>query len=265
MAVVIDHLPLLTVLALCAVALAAGWIDSVVGGGGVIQLPALLIGLPSSTPVATVSGTNKLSSVVGTAMASGTYLSKVRVHWPTALTAVATAYLGSTLGANLIRYIPRAAFSPIIVVVVAVVGIYTWRRPHLGQTTHVFRRGASHWVVAAAIGAVCGLWDGMIGPGTGIFLVIGFVALMGYGFLEATTMAKLANFATNIAALVVLGVSGHILWALGGCMAVCNLIGAGVGARMAIKHGNGFIRTVFLVAVVIVEVKLVYDTVMLYV
>ena len=261
----IDQLPLLTVLLLCLVALAAGWIDSVVGGGGVIQLPALFIGLPSSTPVATVSGTNKLSSVVGTAMASATYVSKIKIHWPTALAVVVTAYGGSTLGATLVRFIPRTAFSPIIVVIVAVVGVYTWRRPKLGETTSLRHHGVSHWLIALAIGAVIGVYDGMVGPGTGVFLTIAFVALLGYGFLEATTMAKLANLTTNIAALVVFGFSGQILWLLGGCMAVCNLTGAAIGSRMAIKHGNRFIRSVFLIALIIVEAKLIYDMIMLYI
>ena len=259
----IDQLPWLTVGLLCLVAFAAGWIDSVVGGGGVIQLPALLIGLPNQA-VATISGTNKLSSVAGTAVATGTYVSKVKIHWPTTLAVVAVAFGGSSAGAHLVQYFPRAAFSPVIVVVVAVVGIYTWRRPHLGQITNLKHTGTSHWLIALGLGAVIGLWDGMIGPGTGVFLVIGLVGLLGYGFLEATTMAKLANLATNIAALIVLGTAGHILWALGGCMAVANLTGGAIGSRMAIRFGNRFIRYVFLVAVVIVEVKLVYDTVVLF-
>ena len=259
----IDQVPLLTVAVLCVVAFAAGWIDSVVGGGGVIQLPALLIGLPNQA-VATVSGTNKLSSVAGTTVAAGTYVSKVRIHWPTTLAVMAVAYGGSSLGAHLIQYVPRTAFTPVIVVVVAAIGVYTWRRPKLGQTTALKHTGAAHWAIALALGAVIGLWDGMIGPGTGVFLVIGIVGLLGYGFLEATTMSKLANLATNVAALVVLGTSGHILWALGGCMAACNLVGGALGSRMAIRYGNSFIRYVFLVAIVIVEIKLVYDTVVLF-
>ena len=261
--IVFDQLPALTVVLLCLVALVAGWIDAIVGGGGVIQLPAMLIAVPAQTPIATISGTNKLSSVVGTAMASATYLSKVRIHWPTTLIAVAFAYGGSTVGAHLIQFVPRDAFVPIMVVVVAVVGIYTWRRPQLGQSARTTAFGLRRAAIAAAVGLVCGLWDGVIGPGTGVFLVIAFVALLGYEFLEATTMAKVVNLATNIAALVVLGTSGHIIWMLGACMAACNMAGAAVGSRMAIKHGNEFIRTIFLVAVVIVEIRLIYETVRL--
>ncbi|MDR0284321.1 MAG: TSUP family transporter, partial [Propionibacteriaceae bacterium] len=229
----IDQVPLLTVVLLCLAALVAGWVDSVVGGGGIIQLPSLLIGLPATTPVATVSGTNKLSSVAGTTMAAGTYLSKVKIHWPTTLVLIAAAYGGSTVGANLVQYVSRTLFLPVMAVVVAGIGLYTWRRPQLGQRTRLKHTGGAHWVVTAALGLVVGLWDGVIGPGTGVFFVIGLVAALGYGFLEATTMTKLANLTTNVAALVVLGTAGHVLWALGACMAVCNCTGAALGSRMA--------------------------------
>lgn len=261
----IDNLPWLTVAALCVAALAAGWIDSVVGGGGLIQLPALLVGLPSATTVATVSGTNKLSSVAGTAMATGTYLPKVRVSWPTTIAMVAAAFGGSTVGAHLIQYFSRAVFLPLTVVVVAGVGLYTWRRPQLGLATNLKHDGAAHWLLAIALGAVVGLWDGLIGPGTGVFFVIGLVTLLGYEFLESTTMAKLANFATNVAALIVLGSTGHILWAIGGCMAACNLTGSALGSRMAIRFGNSFIRTVFLIAIVLIEITLIVQTIRLFV
>jgi len=256
----IDGLPPGLVVALCLAGLAAGWIDSVVGGGGVIQLPALLIGLPADTPVPTVSGTNKLSSIAGTLAATTTYVRHVRIPWATALTAAAAAYAGSTLGATLIRHVPRVAFTPIIIVAVAAVGLYTLRRPELGQTTRLRHDGTRlHWVLAAALGLACGVWDGLVGPGTGAFLSIGFVGLLGYGFLEATAMSKLTNLATNAAALVILGTSGHVLWALGACMAGANLVGGLLGSHMAVARGNRFIRRVFLVAILIVEVKLVYD------
>jgi len=258
---VIDQLNTLTVVLLCVAALFAGWIDAVVGGGGLIQLPAVLIGLPVSTPIATISGTNKLSSVAGTAMAAGNYLRKVRIDWPITLIVAATAFAGSSVGAHLIKFMPRSIFEPVIVVVVAGIAWYTWRRPQLGQETRVKHTGAAGFLLAAALGVVCGFYDGIVGPGTGVFLVIGFVALLGYGFLPATAMSKVVNLGTNIAALIVLGTSGHILWALGGCMAACNLVGGAVGSSMAMRYGNRFIRNIFLIAVVIIEIKLIYDTV----
>jgi len=260
----IDNLPWGILALLCLAALAAGWIDSVVGGGGVIQLPALFVGLPVQTAVATVSGTNKLSSIAGTFAATTTYVRRVRFPWPTALVVVATAFAGSSFGAHLIRFIPRIAFTPILIVAVAAVGLYTLRRPHLGDTTQLRHAGsAAHWWWAAGLGVVCGVWDGLVGPGTGAFLAIGFVALLGFGFLEATAMSKLANLATNAAALLVLGVQGHILWGIGAVMAIANLTGGLIGSHMAVARGNRFIRRVFLVVILVVEIKLVYDLIRL--
>ncbi|MDR0848409.1 MAG: TSUP family transporter [Propionibacteriaceae bacterium] len=254
--------PAVTVVLLCVAALAAGWVDAVVGGGGVIQLPALLVGLPN-TDIASISGTNKMSSCAGTAVATGTYLSKIAVHVPTAVIVVVCAYLGSTGGAHLVQYVPRVVFTPLVGVAVAVIGVYVWRTRTLGQETHLRLSTAKHRLSAGVIGLVCGVWDGLVGPGTGIFLVLGFVVILGYGFLPATALAKVANLTTNIAALVVLGIQGHVLWGLGACMAAANVVGGAIGSRMAIAKGNSFIRKVFLVAVGLVEIKLVYDTIRL--
>ncbi len=249
-----------TVLGLVLAALLAGWVDAVVGGGGLIQLPALLIGLPKDTAVATISGTNKFSSAFGTATATATYLRKVSIQWRGALPLMACAWLGSTLGAQLVKLLPRQAFTPIVLVVLIVVGTYTVRRPQLGLHQELRHDGRAHWLRLAMIGLVIGAYDGFIGPGTGTFFVIALVALMGYGFLEATALTKLANLTTNIAAITVLGLSGHILWGLGAAMAAANLTGGLLGARMAIRHGNAFVRKVFLVVVSLLAVKLAVDT-----
>ena len=257
-------LSVLTMVAVCSAALVAGWVNAVVGGGGVIQMPSLLIALPSDTPVATISGTNKLGSIAGTAAASISYVSKVPVQWPTVIVAIIFAYLGSTAGAHLIQYLPRTVFLPIIIVVIGLVGVYTLLHPHFGQATKQRYTGFKRTLISAAIGGTCGVWDGVIGPGTGIFLVLGFVAILGFGFLEASAMSKLVNLTSNLAALVVLGLSGHVLWVLGGITAVCNLVGSFIGAHMAIKYGNGFIRKIFLVVLIILEIRLIYDVIILF-
>ncbi|MDR1448985.1 MAG: TSUP family transporter [Propionibacteriaceae bacterium] len=259
----IDQLPLLTVVLLIVAAGAAGWIDAVVGGGGVIQLPALLIGLPADTPVPAVSGTNKLSSAAGTAAAAGSYLAKVKIDWPAAFVVTTAAFAGSAVGAQFVRFVPRIVFTPVVAVVVAAIGLYTWRRPAFGQTTRLRHSGAAQRAWSAGLGLAAGAWDGLVGPGTGVFFVMGYVLLLGYGLLPATVMAKLANLATNLAALLVLGIQGQVFWALGAAMALANVAGGATGARMALKRGHRFIRRVLLVAVVLVEVRLVYDTVRL--
>lgn len=249
------------VLLLAAAAFVAGWVDAVVGGGGLIQLPMLLVSLPQSTPVATISGTNKLSSAAGTATATATYLRKVTVQWRSALPLMGCAYVGSTLGAQLVKVLPKQAFTPIVLVVLLVVGSYTYRRPQLGLVHELKHSGGAHLLRLCTLGLGVGLYDGFLGPGTGTFFVIGLVAILGYGFLEASALTKLANLTTNVAALLVLGLSGHVLWALGGLMAVANLSGGFLGARMALRHGNAFVRKVFLVVVGLLVVKLAWDTV----
>lgn len=249
-----------TIALLVAAAFLAGWVDAVVGGGGLIQLPALLIGLPTETPVATVAGTNKFAAVCGTGTAAATYLRGVSVEWRSALPLMAAAWLGSSGGARLVQLLPRAWFTPIVLVVLAVVGTFTLRRPQLGLVHAPLHTGRGQLARLVGIGLLIGVYDGFIGPGTGTFFVIALVAVLGYGFLQGSVLAKLANLATNLGALSVLATSGHVLWALGLAMAAANLTGGFLGARMAIRHGNAFVRKVFLVAVTLLGAKLAWDT-----
>ena len=254
------HVGWQVIVALAGAAFVAGWVDAVVGGGGLIQLPALLIGLPPATPVATVSGTNKISSAAGTLMATTTYVRHVRVEWRSALPLMAAAWVGSTTGADLVRYFPKNYFTPLVLVVLVGVGWYTVRRPQLGLVHDLRHHGAPHYLRLVGLGLGIGVYDGFIGPGTGMFFIIALVAMLGYGFLEASAMAKLANLTTNVAALTVFGASGHILWSLGLTMAAANLTGGLTGARMALRFGNGFVRRVFLVVVAALAAKLAWDS-----
>jgi len=257
------ELPLLTIVALVVAAFAAGWIDSIVGGGGLIQLPALLIGLPELTPVPTVAGTNKVASAMGTAVASVTYLRRISIDWWGLLPLVAGSALGSALGAQLTHLIDRRAFTPLVLGAIVVVGWYTWRRPALGlhaNPRHPGRRGHGR---LAAIGVGVGVWDGFIGPGTGAFFLILLVAVMGFDFLRATTLAKVANLTTNLAAIVVFGVSGNIWWGLALVMGAANLLGGLLGSRTALRNGNAFVRRVFLAVIAGLGLKLAWDTVAL--
>lgn len=239
----------------------AGWIDAVVGGGGLIQLPALVIGLPKDVPTPFVLGTNKLSSFAGTLTASWVYVRKVTVRWAFLLPLVAGAFVGSAAGASVSRYLPRAVLTPVVLVAVVLVGAYVYRRPTLGLQHAPRHDGLAAGLRSGGIGVVVGIYDGLLGPGTGSFFVILIVALLGYGFLEASVNAKLANLTTNVAAIAVYGIHGELLWVLGGAMALANITGGLVGAHMAVKHGNAFIRRVFLIVLGILVVKLGWDTV----
>ncbi|WP_314137787.1 TSUP family transporter [uncultured Plantibacter sp.] len=240
----------------------AGWVDAVVGGGGLIQLPALVIAVPSDVATPFILGTNKLSSFFGTLSASWVYLRKIRVQLVLLVPLVAGAYAGSTAGAALSRYVPRDVLTPVVLVAVIAVALYTLFKPTMGlhhEPRHD-RASAVAWR-AAMIGLLVGFYDGILGPGTGSFFVILIVGVLGYGFLQASVNAKIANLTTNLAALVVYGVHGEVLLALGLAMAVMNITGGFIGARMATKRGSGFVRIVFLVTLSILIVKLAWDTV----
>ncbi|ROR92708.1 TSUP family transporter [Nocardioides aurantiacus] len=246
----------LTVLALLVLAgLAAGFVDAVVGGGGLIQLPALLVGLPGASPLQ-VLATNKLGSVFSTSASSLTYARRVRPDPRTFVPLMATAFLGSVLGALVASRLPREAFVPIVLVVLVVVGGYVLLRPSLGQVTALRFTGRHHVAAAMGTGVVVGFYDGVLGPGTGSFFVISLVGLLGYDFLQASAKAKIANWATNVAALVVFVPQGAVLWQVGLLIGLGNLVGAYVGARTAVSRGAGFVRVFFLLVVSAFVVRL---------
>jgi uncharacterized membrane protein YfcA len=238
-------------------AFAAGWIDAVVGGGGLLQLPALLL-IPGMAPVQALA-TNKFASVFGTATSSVTYYRRAKPDIRTALPMAAIALAGSFGGAAVATVLPSAAFKPIIVIALLVVALFTAFRPALGAATALRFEGRKHHVMAGAAGLVIGFYDGMIGPGTGTFLVITLVALLGYDFLQSSAKAKIVNLATNIGALLLFIPHGSVLWVLGGILAVANVGGSYLGSRMAIARGTRFIRVVFLVVVIALIGKLGVD------
>ena len=241
--------PSLTVLALLALAaLTAGYVDAVVGGGGLIQLPALLLGLPDASPIQ-VLATNKLASICGTSVSSVTYYRRVRPDPRTFLPLMALAFLGSASGAVVASTIPRSAFDPIVLVVLVVVGAYVLLKPDLGGDTELRFSGRRHTLVAMLTGFVIGFYDGALGPGTGSFLVFALVGLMGYGFLEASAKARLANWATNLAALCVFVPQGAVLWKVALVMGAASVVGGYLGARTAVARGAGFVRVFFVVVV----------------
>lgn len=242
--------PSLTALVLLGVAaLAAGFVDAVVGGGGLIQLPAILLGLPNAAPVQ-VLATNKLASICGTTTSAGTYYRRVRPDPRTFVPLALLAFGGSALGAFAASHLPASAFSPIILAALVVVGGWVLLRPRLGEATALRFHGHRHTAAAMGTGLIIGFYDGALGPGTGSFLVIALVGLLGYSFLEASAKARIANAATNLAALVVFVPQGAVVWRVGLVMGACNLVGGYVGARTAVARGARFVRIFFILVVV---------------
>jgi len=231
----------------------AGLVDAVVGGGGLIQIPVLLSSFPQ-TSIPTLFGTNKVSSIAGTGASLWRYARAVHIPWRLVLPATAAAILGAWLGAAVVAWISREAMRPLVIVMMLTVAIYTYLRKNLGQTeTHEPRPSDPWW--GALFGLLIGFYDGFFGPGTGSFLIFGFVRLFGMDFVRASASAKVINTATNLSAIGFFASHGPILWAVGLIMALCNLAGAQIGTHLALKHGAGFIRKAFLVVVAILIVK----------
>lgn len=239
---------------LLAASFFAGFVDSIAGGGGLIQLPALLIGLPKSE-TAEVLGTNKLSAVFGTTTAAALYRKQIKPDPKVLIAMGVPAFLGSAGGAVLASKIPTSSMRPMVLVLLIVVGIYTWFKPDLGKFENLRHHSKRRVQIAAIAGAVIGFYDGIFGPGTGSFLMLILVASLGYAFITASAIAKVVNVATNVGAILVFGIHGAVIWQIGIIMGVANISGAIIGSRLAIKGGSTLVRKVFLIVTVALIIK----------
>jgi len=251
---VFHDLTIATALFLLAASFFAGFIDSIAGGGGLIQLPALLIGLPKSE-TAEVLGTNKLSSIFGTSTAAVLYRKQIKPDPKVLLAMGLPALLGSAGGAMLASKIPTSSMRPMVLVLLIVVAVYTWFKPDLGKFENLRHLPKRRVQIAALAGVIIGFYDGIFGPGTGSFLMLILVASLGYAFITASAIAKVVNVATNVGAIFVFGINGAVIWQIGIIMGVANISGAIIGARLAIKGGSTLVRKVFLLVTVALIVK----------
>lgn len=238
--------------------LLAGFVDAVVGGGGLILVPALFGVFPQAPP-ATLFGTNKGASIWGTAWATAQYTRRVSLPWRALLPAAGVALLGSFAGAWTVTLVDPGFLRRALPVVLVLVLIYTLARKDLGRQHAPRYSGRSETLVAGGIGLVIGFYDGFFGPGTGSFFVFLFVRLMGYDFLHASATAKLMNLATNASAIALFAAKGHIWWHVAAVMAVTNVAGSLVGTRMALAHGAGFVRGMFIAVVGALILKTGWD------
>jgi uncharacterized membrane protein YfcA len=239
--------------------LLAGLVDSIVGGGGLILLPALFATFPQAAP-ATLFGTNKSASIWGTAFATVQYSRRVQLPWRALLPAGAAGLLGSFTGAWAVTLVDPSLFRKALPAMLTVLLLYTLARKDLGQHHAPRFAGRREALVASGIGLVIGFYDGFFGPGTGSFLVFAWVRLLGYDFLNASASAKFINTATNLAALTLFAWQGHVWWHLALAMALANVAGSLIGTRLALKHGAGFVRQVFILVVLALILKTAYDT-----
>jgi uncharacterized membrane protein YfcA len=241
-----------------AASLFAGFIDAIVGGGGLILVPALFSVYPSAAPAALL-GTNKGAAIWGTAWATGQFARRVQLPWAALMPAALAALAGSLAGAWTVTLTSPGGLRRALPFILLAVLLYTLARKDLGRHHAPSLHGRAQAAAASAIGLVLGFYDGFFGPGTGSFFVFLLVRLLGYDFLHASASAKLLNCATNLAALLLFAWKGQVWWHIAGVMAVANVAGSLLGTRLALRHGAGFVRGVFIVVVTALILKTGYD------
>lgn len=240
--------PLLT-----TVAVLAGFVDAIAGGGGLIMMPALLV---SGVPPLNALGTNKLQSMCGTFVAMRNYGAKGLIEWRRNLPTVAVVFVGSASGVLLVQQVKAETLAFVIPVLLLGNALYILLSPRMTDEDAHHRVTSAQY---APVGGAIGFYDGFVGPGTGSFLVFLLVGVVGLSFLHASATAKVVNTMTNLATLALFAAGGHVLWALGAAMALANLAGSQVGARLAIARGSAWVRTVFVVVVSALVLRLAYD------
>jgi uncharacterized membrane protein YfcA len=250
-----------TLLFLCLAAFAAGFIDAIVGGGGLIQTPMGLILLPAF-PVAQVIGSLKIPAFCGTSLAAMQYMDKVKMHWKLLVPMVFVAAAAAFAGSALLLYVSNTFMKPLLLVVLLLLVVYTYLNKSFGMHAEKNHSAGRQIVYGILISAVIGFYDGFIGPGTGSFLVLSFIAIMGFDFLHASAHAKLVNLSTNLGSILLFLILGKILWWVALPMAACNAAGGWMGAKLAIHKGNKFIRIFFLIVVIATLIRFGYDVVM---
>ena len=246
------------IISLIFFAFCAGAIDAAVGGGGLIQIPALMGALPQYS-AATIFGTNKLASICGTASAAYSYIRQVKLQWKLLAVIAVTAFISSFTGAACVSKVPQHVLRPFVLFMLIVIAIYTFSKKQFGQVHFQQALNRKMLILAGVGGLLIGFYDGIFGPGTGSFFIFFFIRYLKVDFLHASALSKIGNFMTNFAALSFFIPSGNVLFALGLLMAVSNVIGSIVGVKMALKYGSGFIRILFLILVSVLICRLSYQ------
>ncbi|NML23711.1 TSUP family transporter [Pseudoflavitalea sp. G-6-1-2] len=245
-------------LALCIVAFLAGFIDAIVGGGGLIQTPAALVLLPQH-PVATVIGTLKIPAFSGTSVAAYQYAKRVTLNYKMLALMACIAFTAAFCGSKLLSMVSNSFMKPLLLVVLVLVALYTYTNKKFGTHTEKQHSQKQQWWYAAIISVVIGFYDGFIGPGAGSFLVLAFISILGFDFLNASANAKFVNLSTNLGSISFFLLSGKILFSIALPMAACNMVGGWLGAKLALLKGNSFIRIFFLIVVCATILRFAYD------
>jgi uncharacterized membrane protein YfcA len=241
--------------ALGAAAFAAGVVDAVIGGGGMVQLPALFAFMPTVAPPPLL-GTNKFASAIGTTGAAIQYARSMRTPWRVVAPCMLVAFVAALAGAYAVTLVPAEPLKKALPFILAALLLYTWASG-AGKETVTTRE--KPMAIACSGSGVIGFYDGFLGVGTGAFYKLLFVRGMGFSFLKAAAPAKFTNVASNVGAVVAFAVTGYIFWGLGLFMAAANFAGGQLGARIALRYGNDFIRAAFYVVVSLLIAKTFRD------
>lgn len=227
-------------------AFCGGLIDAAVGGGGLVQLPALLHALPQQS-LATVFGTNKLAVLAGNLSSIFSYVKRIKIMWQLMLPTMISAFAFAFLGAFSVSIVPKKLMELVVFFILIAMATYTFTEKKLGLTSSNKHCGSKEIILGIFFGGLIGFYDGVFGPGSGSLLLFIFVKIFGFDFLNASASAKLVNLGTFSAALIFFIPSGNVLWAVGGVVALCNMAGSLTGVFLALRYGSGFIRIFFLV------------------
>jgi uncharacterized protein len=249
---------ILTYVFLTIVAFIAGFVDAIVGGGGLIMVPSFLVSIPSAS-VAQAVGTIKIPAFSGIIMAATQYLRKSAVKLKIVIPSCLLAFGASFLGSYILTKVSNDFMKPVLLGILTLVAIYTFIKKDFGNHTEKKHSESQQILFSCMVALVVGFYDGFIGPGGGSFFVLGFIVILGFNFLQATTYAKLANGSTNLASIIILIIKGKIIWTLAIPMAIAATIGSLLGARYALTKDNSFIRKFFLCIVIIVLLRFAYD------
>ena len=237
----------------------AGFVDAVVGGGGLVLIPTLFAAFPTAVP-ATLFGTNKGGAIWGTAWAALQFARRVTLARATMAWGMAGALAGSVGGAYVVTLVSAKPLKQALPFVLLAILGYTMAKKQLGRDHTPRMTGRVEACAAGLIGLLIGFYDGFFGPGTGSFFVFLFVRILGYDFLHASAAAKRLNTATNFAALVLFAWTGHVWWHVAAVLAVTNVVGSLLGTRLALARGAGFVRIVFIVVVSLLILKTAWDS-----
>jgi len=249
------------ILILCTVAFFAGFVDSIVGGGGLIQTPLSLAFLPQHN-VATIIGTLKIPAFTGTALATSQYLKKIKIQWKLFVIMALVAFVAAFLGSKLLTMVNNDFMKPLLFIILILLFLYTVLKKDFGQAQARKIEKKESIIKGILIAFAVGMYDGFIGPATGTFFIVAFVSLLRMDFLQASATAKLVNLATNFGSICLFLISGKILWAIAIPMAVCNGLGGFLGAKLAIAKGNTFIRYIFMFVILLSICRFGYEVFM---